>query len=222
MDEKPDVFVIDDDRAMRDSLSLLLETAGYSVRVFDGAEAFLQACTPDCEGCLVLDMNMPGMGGLTLQKTLRQRNINLPAVFLTGYGTIPDAVKAMRGGAADFLTKPVNGKLLLDCVADALARSREMSGRSSEARAIASRLEQLTQRERQIVQMISEGRSSKEIGQALGISYRTVEVHRRHLMSKLGTASNLEVARLVFESEKTSAKHLPPEAPLDQPDPPSK
>lgn len=213
---RPDVFVIDDDHAMRESLSVLLETAGYSVAAFEGAEAFLRACTPDCEGCLVLDMNMPGMGGLALQKTLRQRNINLPAVFLTGYGTIPDAVKAMRDGATDFLTKPVNGQLLLTSVASALAKSREVSGRSREARAITERLRQLTQREREIVNLIAQGRSSKEIGQSLGISYRTVEVHRRHLMSKLGTANNLEVARLVYQLQK-AAPPAPPEAAVPPP-----
>lgn len=213
MTAKPEVFIVDDDRAMRDSLALLLETAGYTVAVFDGAEAFLEACTPECEGCLILDINMSGMGGLMLQKTLRKRNINLATVFLTGYGTIPDAVKAMRDGAMDFLTKPVNGQILLNCVADALARSRAASGQTSNARAIAELLSQLTPREREIVNLVAKGRSSKQIGQALGISYRTVEVHRRHLMTKLGTSSNLEVARLVFAFQETWAPPPPePEA----------
>lgn len=194
------VYIVDDDQAMRDSLELLLETAGYGVVAFSDAEAFLGACTPDCEGCIVLDLNMPGMGGLALQETLREKSVNLPVVFLTGYGTIPAAVKAMRGGATDFLTKPVDGKVLLGCVADALDRSRELSAHSSDARAVSARLEQLTPREREIVKLIAEGQTSKEIGRALNISYRTVDVHRRHLMRKLGTASNLEVARLMFKS----------------------
>lgn len=212
MTAKPDIFIVDDDRAMRDSLALLLQTAGYSVAVFDGAEAFLGACTPDCEGCLILDISMPGMGGLTLQKTLREHNINLATVFLTGYGTIPDAVRAMRDGAADFLTKPVNGQVLLNCVSDALTRCRAKSGHSSSARAVAERLSHLTPREREIVTLVAKGRSSKEIGQTLGISYRTVEVHRRHLMTKLGTTSNLEVARLVFAFQEAWAPPAP-EAP---------
>lgn len=201
MNSRGKVYIVDDDQAMRDSLALLLETAGYTVDAYAGADAFLDRCTPESEGCVVLDLNMPGKNGLTLQESLRARNINLPAVFLTGYGTIPAAVKAMRNGAMDFLSKPVDGKMLLKCVADALNKSQELSTQSSEARSVASRLEQLTERERQIVPMVAEGRSSKEIGQILGISYRTVEVHRRHLMSKLGAASNLEVARLMFKAK---------------------
>lgn len=216
MSAKPEVFIVDDDRAMRDSLALLLETAGYSVAVFDGAEAFLDACTPECEGCLILDMNMPGTGGLTLQQTLRQRNINLATVFLTGYGTIPDAVKAMRNGATDFLTKPVNGQILLNCVSDALAHCRAASGQSSSAREVAELLGHLTPREREIVNLVAKGRSSKQIGQTLGISYRTVEVHRRHLMTKLGTTSNLEVARLVFAFQEAWAPPAP-DAPPPEP-----
>ncbi|HKB59144.1 MAG TPA: response regulator [Gallionellaceae bacterium] len=200
MNSRDKVYIVDDDQAMRDSLALLLETAGYTVNVFAGTDAFLARCTPECEGCIILDLNMPGMNGLELHDSLRRRNINLAAVFLTGYGTIPAAVKAMRNGATDFLTKPIDGKVLLKCVADALDRSREMSAHSSDARAVDARLQQLTPREREIVKLIAEGRTSKEIGLALNISYRTVDVHRRHLMHKLGTSSNLEVARLVFKS----------------------
>lgn len=203
------VYVVDDDQAMRDSLELLLDTAGYTVVTFSDAEGFLDACTPDCEGCIVLDLNMPAMGGLALQETLRQRQVNLPVVFLTGYGTIPAAVKAMRNGATDFLTKPVDGKILLECVADALNQGRVLSAHSSDAREINARLAQLTPREREIVNLIAEGRTSKEIGQALNISYRTVDVHRRHLMRKLGTASNLEVARLVFKTGGTAESDTP-------------
>lgn len=204
MDSRGKVYIVDDDQAMRDSLALLLETAGYTVYPFAGADAFLARCTTECEGCLVVDLNMPGMGGLELHEALRKRKINLGAVFLTGYGTIPAAVTAMRNGATDFLSKPVDGKVLLNCVAEALDKSREMAAHSSDARAISARLEQLTPREREIVDMIAEGRTSKEIGKALNISYRTVDVHRRHLMHKLGTASNLEVARLVFKTGNTS------------------
>lgn len=200
METQEKVYIVDDDQAMRDSLELLLETAGYGVASFSNAEAFLGAYTADCEGCIVLDLNMPGAGGMALQETLRERQVNLPVVFLTGYGTIPAAVKAMRGGATDFLSKPVDGKVLLDCVADALKRSRELNAHSSDARDLSARLEQLTPREREIVDLIAEGHTSKEIGNVLDISYRTVDVHRRHLMRKLGTSSNLEVARLMFKS----------------------
>lgn len=201
MSEPGKVYIIDDDPAIRDSLALLLQTAGYTVAAFAGAAAFLETCTPETGGCLILDLNMPGMGGLALQEALAQRGIHLPAVFLTGYGTIPDAVKAMRGGATDFLTKPVEGKLLLKRVAEALAQSRQSFQQARQARFLTERLGKLTEREHQIVKLIALGRSSKEIGQALQISHRTVEVHRRHIMRKLGAASNMEVARMVFESE---------------------
>ena len=204
MSEPGTVYIIDDDPAMRDSLALLLQTAGYTVAAFAGAAAFLDTCPPETAGCLILDLNMPGIGGLALQETLAQRGIHLPAIFLTGYGTIPDAVKAMRGGAADFLTKPVQGKVLLKRVTEALAKSRQAFQQARQARLLTARLAQLTERERQIVKLLAAGRSSKEIGQALQISYRTVEVHRRHIMRKLDVNSNLEVARIVFESE-----HLP-------------
>jgi FixJ family two-component response regulator len=195
------VCIIDDDQAIRDALVLLFETAGYAVAAFPAPDAFLDVCTADCEGCVILDVDMPGMSGLALQQVLRQRSINLPVVFLTGYGTIPMAVNAMRDGAIDFLTKPVDSKVLLKRVADALSRSREASAQSSEVRVLASRLAQLTEREHQIAKLIARGDSSKQIGQLLNISHRTVEVHRSHLMKKLGTASALEVAQLLFKLE---------------------
>lgn len=195
------VYIIDDDQAVRDALVLLFGTAGYAVAAFPAPDAFLDACTAECEGCIILDLNMPGMNGLAFQKVLRQRSIALPVVFLTGYGTIPMAVRAMRDGAIDFLTKPVDSELLLKCVADALSRSREVSAQSSEIRALASRLAQLTEREHQIAKLIARGDSSKQIGLLLNISHRTVEAHRSNLMNKLGTANTMEVAQLLFKLE---------------------
>ncbi len=204
MNSPKTIFVVDDDPAIRDSLALLLKTAGYSVAVYAGAAEFLETCPPEPSGCLVLDLNMPGMDGLALQETLRQHGIYLPAIFLTGYGTIPNVVKAMRNGAADFLTKPAEGKLLLNRVQEALEKNRPTFQQARQPRHLAERIAQLTEREQQIVKLIGVGRSSKEIGQALAISYRTVEVHRRHIMRKLDAASNMEVARMVFESENAS------------------
>lgn len=193
----PTVFVVDDDDAVRDSVSLLLETAGLSVEAYESAESFLAGLDSEQTGCLVLDMRMQGMGGMELQAELARRGIPLPIIFLTAHGDIPTTVRAMKAGAADFLTKPVDGAVLLERIEAALVRARsdrESQAARQEARA---RLAVLTEREREILALAVAGCANKEIARRLGISFRTVEVHRSHILLKTGAETLLELAQLV-------------------------
>lgn len=193
----PTVFVVDDDAAVRDSVCLLLETAGLAVEAHDSAESFLAALDPQRYGCLVLDMRMPGMGGLELQAELARRGALLPIIFLTAHGDIPMTVRAMKAGAADFLTKPVDGAELIERIEAALLRARsdrESVAARQEARA---RLAALTEREQEILALAVAGCTNKDIARRLGISFRTVEVHRSHILLKTGAATLIELAQLV-------------------------
>jgi RNA polymerase sigma factor (sigma-70 family) len=192
----PTVFVVDDDEAVRDSLALLLETAGLAVETYDGAAAFLAAYTPDRTGCLVLDLQMPGVSGPELQVELRRRGIVVPIIFLTAHGDIPTTVQAMQRGAMDFLTKPVVGGELLKRVHEALERSAQLHEEASAVRTVRERLDSLTPREREIMLMAVAGLPNKEIARSLGISHRTVEIHRARVMQKTGAASLIELSRM--------------------------
>lgn len=192
----PTVFVVDDDAAVRDSVSLLLKTAGLAVEAYDSAEAFLAALDPQRHGCLVLDMRMPGMSGFELQEELARRDVPMPIIFLTAHGDIPMTVRAIKAGAVDFLTKPVDGAALLDRIESALARGRaerEMEAARQQAR---EQLSQLTEREQEILALAISGCTNKEIARRLGISFRTVETHRSHILFKTGAATLLELAQL--------------------------
>lgn len=195
----PTIFVVDDDAIVREALALLLETAGFRVSCLDSAEAFLDAWHPDRAGCLVLDMRMPGMGGEALQAELKRRNARLPVIFMSAFGDVPTTVRAMQGGAVDFLTKPVNGADLIDRVRAALAQDQSLRQAESRRQDFQARLEKLTEREREILALALAGHSSKAIAQTLGISFRTIEVHRSHILLKLDVRSLLELARLAAE-----------------------
>ena len=193
----PTVFVIDDDPAVRESLSRLIRVAGYPVECFDGADAFLAACREDRPGCLVSDVRMPGMSGLELQEQMRTEGASMPVIMLTGYGDVPAAVRAFRGGALDFLQKPFEPEVLLVRIAEAFekdARAREAAAREA---AVASRLARLTPREREVMSLVIEGKANKVIAFDLGISERTVELHRGRMMRKIGARSVAELIRKV-------------------------
>ncbi|NJD06056.1 MAG: response regulator transcription factor [Methylococcaceae bacterium] len=191
------VFVVDDDASVRDGLSLQLEAAGCTVATYASAEEFLSAPLPDCAGCLVLDVRMPGMSGPELQKELLRQGSRLPVIFLTGYGDIPLAVKTIQSGAMDFLTKPVDGQILLERVRAALQLSQQTRQRESSYQAIRQRLASLTERERQVLELAIAGHANKEISRILSISARTVEHHRSHILLKTGAANLFELARMV-------------------------
>ncbi len=183
------VFVIDDDAAIRDSLSMMLEAVGHTIAAFGSAREFLDVCTPGIQGCIILDVDMPGMDGPALQQELIRRGVQLPVIFLSGKGTIPVTVRTIKAGAMDFLTKPVDGSVLLARVQKALEQGEAFQS-------IALRLAALTEREREVMKLAVAGYTSKETGQRLGISYRTVEIHRTHVMQKTGAANLLELARM--------------------------
>jgi FixJ family two-component response regulator len=190
------VFVVDDDTSVRDSLRMLLEVSGYAVATFPGAEEFLDICTPDTEGCIILDVNMPDMDGPTLQAELIHRGLQLPIIFLSGQGTIPLTVRTLKAGATDFLTKPVQGSVLLARVEEAMKQSCILREQAVTSQVIAARLAMLTEREREVMMLAVAGHTSKEIALQLGISYRTVEIHRCHVMQKTGASNMLELARI--------------------------
>jgi len=183
------VFVVDDDDAVRDALKLLLETSGMRVEDYASAAQFLDAFTEERGGCLVLDVKMPGMSGLELQQLLVERGSTLPVIFLTGHGDVPMSVRAFKAGAADFLEKPIDQGALLERVRDALGNDAARRARDAERRAANARLDRLTPREREVLARVVAGRTSKEIARELGVSPRTVEVHRARIMEKVRVES---------------------------------
>lgn len=196
MNTQAKVYVVDDDAAVRDSLTMLLETADYAVTTFPSASDFLDSCTSGTQGCIILDVNMPDMDGPTLQEELIRRDLRLTVIFLSGQGTIPVTVRTIKAGAMDFLTKPVDGLLLLARVQNALEQSALLQKQAEASQSANARLTALTEREREVMMLAIAGHTSKEIGQRLAISYRTVEIHRAHVMQKTGASNLLELARL--------------------------
>jgi two-component system, LuxR family, response regulator FixJ len=198
MPPEPTVFVVDDDRAMRDSLRWLLESVGLTVRTYSTAADFLREYEPAQPGCLVLDVRMPGMSGLDLQAELVRRGAGLPTIVVTGHAEVPMAVRAVKAGAVDFIEKPFSDQLLLDRVRQALEidrLEREVRHRREEAR---RRLESLTAREREVLGLVAAGKANKEIAASLGLSPKTVEVHRAHVMSKMAVDSLAELIRVAL------------------------
>jgi FixJ family two-component response regulator len=195
------VFVVDDDESVRDSIAMMLQSAGYVVETYAGATDFLADCTPDISGCLILDVSMPDMDGPMLQQELLRRNPNIQIIFLSGQGTIALTARTMRAGAMDFLTKPVDGATLRARVKEALERSSRMQNRDRDALHNDARLANLTEREREVMMLAIAGLTSKEIALRLNISYRTVETHRTRLILKTGTSNMVELAHIVAHYE---------------------
>lgn len=197
----PTVFVVDDDPAMRDSLAWLLESVGLSCRLFGCASDFLAACDPEQPGCLLLDVRMPGMSGMELLQRLKRANIGLPVIILTGHGDVPMAVRAIQEGALDFLTKPYNSQCLLERVHEALERDRRARSERGQIDRLQGFFTTLTQREREIMEGVVAGKSSKLIARELGISPKTVDNHRNRVMKKLGVHNVAELVQtsLVFQ-----------------------
>ena len=190
------VHVVDDDAAVRDAVSLLLSVAGYDVRAFPDAPALLESCTAQSRGCVILDVHLPFMDGTSLQQELIERGIRMPVIFLSAHGNIPITVRTIKAGALDFLTKPVNPSVLLDRVAAAFEQDARQQEMAEKARLLSSRLESLTERERDVMRLAVAGCSNKEIARHLGISHRTVEIHRSRVMQKTGSTSLLDLVRV--------------------------
>jgi two-component system response regulator FixJ len=195
------IFVVDDDAAMRRSLDYLFDSAGWKVETFESARDFLQRYNGHAPGCLLLDVRMPLMSGLELQQELNNKTghaISLPVIFLSGHGDLAMAVQTMKAGACDFLEKPCKDQVLLDAVTRAVARSVEESRSAASTTTAQSALARLTAREREVALLMAEGKASKVIARELGISDKTVQVHRHNTMEKLGLHSAAEVARLLM------------------------
>jgi FixJ family two-component response regulator len=191
------VFVVDDDSSVRKSLTLVLGLSGYGTRAFASAEEFLAICRPGISGCVIADLRMPGMSGLELQKTLADRRIGIPIIFMTAYGDVATTRAALKGGAVDFLEKPVDEEMLLQLVAEALTKHSESEEAAAQRKAASKRLESLTARERQVLDRIVTGRHNREIAAELKISSRTVEVYKARVMAKLGVTRIPELLKMV-------------------------
>ena len=192
------VFIVDDDDAVRDSLRLLMKSAGFHAEAFESAEAFLGSYDRQQTGCLVLDIRMPGMSGLELQRELANRECPLPVIFITAHGDIPMAVEAVRNGALDFIQKPFDDKQLVGKIEHALSESLQKQEEGLEKAEIRRRVDTLTAREREVMSQVVEGKANKVIAGDLGVSQRTVEIHRARVMEKMQAGSLAHLVRMVL------------------------
>ena len=198
--ELPIVYVVDDESPVRKALHRLLSAAGRRAITFESAQAFLEGCDPGASGCVILDFAMPGLNGLELQEALAARGSVLPIIFLTGHGNVPISVQAMKGGAVDFLTKPVNDSDLLAAIDQAIERNREWRQARAERDAFAQRLKLLTPREREVMTHILTGKLNKQVAAELGTVEKTIKVHRARVMEKMQVRSLAQLARLAERS----------------------
>ena len=195
--DEPLVYVVDDDEAVRDSLTLLLKAVGLASRTFSSAAEFLNHYDPEQHGCLVADIRMPGMSGLDLQDELNRVGAQIPLIFITGHGDVPMAVDAMKSGALDFIEKPFRDQDLLDRVQQALAWDKERRIENLKTLAIRERLATLTPRETEVMECVVQGQANKVIAMDLGVSQRTVEIHRARVMEKMAVRSVAKLVRAV-------------------------
>ncbi|WP_299461504.1 response regulator [uncultured Gimesia sp.] len=189
MQQEATVFVVDDDPAIRKSLRWLIESVGLKVETYELASEFLQSYVPDSPGCLVLDVRIPGMSGLELQEKLRDRGYDIPVVIVSGYGDVPMAVRAMKAGAIDFLEKPVSDQVLLDYIQKGIERDIKNKEDRLQNQELVQRKDSLTRREREVMEYVVSGLSSREIADELKVSFKTVEAHRAKIMKKMKAKS---------------------------------
>jgi RNA polymerase sigma factor (sigma-70 family) len=196
--KRPDsrVFIVEDDPSMRNALKNLLRSVGLESQVYMSAQEFLDGDKPDVPSCLILDVRLPGMSGLDLQKAMASANIQIPVIFITAHGDIPMSVRAMKAGAVEFLPKPFRDQDLLDAIQVSLTQDRNRRQRDGEVAELQKRLQALTPREREVFPLVVSGRSNKEIAGAIGISEITVKVHRGNLMRKMQATSFAELLRM--------------------------
>ena len=192
------VFVIDDEEAVRDSLRMMLERCGYQVREFASAEHFLEAYDAGARGCVVCDVRLGGLSGLDLQRELNGRSCPLPVILITGHGDIEMAVAAVKQGAFDFIEKPFEDRRLYASVAQALTAEREFLAKEEEITALRTRIAELSTRQREVMELLIDGLSNKEIAKHLGISPRTVETYRAFIMAKTGASSLAELVKMAI------------------------
>jgi RNA polymerase sigma factor (sigma-70 family) len=191
------VFVVDDDASVRSSIKFLLSTVGLQVESFDSADTLLRKKLPDAPSCLVLDVRLPGLSGIDIQRTLAARNIQIPIIFLTGHGDIPMSVRAMKAGAVEFLTKPFRDQDLLDAVRVALEQDRARREKEVEVTDLQRRFDSLTAREQQVIAMLVSGMLNKQIASELGTAESTVKVQRSRAMEKMQAQSLVDLAKMI-------------------------
>ena len=201
----PTIFVVDDDEGVRNSIRFLLKSVGLATRTLSSASEFLENYKPRQPGCLVLDVRMPGMSGLELQQQLNLRGAIIPVIFITGHGDVPMAVEAMQAGAFDFLQKPFRDQDLIDRIQRALEKDRANRAVLDERAAIRQRLESLTPREREVLDMVASGKPNKIMASDLGVSQRTIEIHRARVMEKMAATSLAQLVRMVMDLDEKAA-----------------
>ena len=201
MTHNPTVFIVDDDQEVRDAIKLLMDSVGLAAETFESAQDYLERFDPLLNGCLVLDIRMKGMGGLDLQDRLALEETHPPIIIITGHGDVPMAVRAVKAGAVDFIEKPFNDQLLLDAVHRAIELDAERRGRASRLADIQTRVQRLTPREREILEMVVAGNRNKVIAIDLNISQSTVEAHRAKVMEKMEARSLSELMRMMLALE---------------------
>ena len=199
------IHVVDDDEALRDSMTWMLEGNNYKVATYDSADAFLRVISPVMVGCVVLDVRMPGMSGLELFEELGRRGCSLPVVFITGHGDVPMAVSALKKGAVDFIEKPFSEADMLRLIEQCLTLERGNRDKRLQEADTVRRLDHLTQREREVLELIIIGKLNKQIADVLGISIKTVEVHRARVMEKMGVNSLAELVQHVVTVDADKA-----------------
>lgn len=204
--KEPTVYIVEDDDAVRDSLQLLLESVGMPVATFPRADAFLEAYHPDMAGCIVLDIRMPGINGMELQRKLNTQHSTLPIIFVTGHGDVPMAVEAMQQGAVDFIQKPYREQELLDKIQQAMEMDAEHRQQLQEQHKIQERIDALTPREAEVMELMVEGKANKAIAFDLDISQRTVEIHRARVMDKMDAKSLAQLVRKVMAVRSGSSE----------------
>jgi len=204
---KPTIFIVDDDPSVRESTELLLKSVGFNVKTFVSAQDFLNANLQEGLGCLILDVRMPGMSGLDLQEKLVSSKTPLPVIFITGHGTVPMSVRAMKAGAVDFLQKPFEEQDLLDAINRAITQQRERKSKKDEADKLQQRLKALTSREYEVFSLLVTGMANKEIAHKLGTSERTVKAHRAQIMEKMNAGSLADLVRFAEKLKTHPSDH---------------
>ena len=208
MASEPKVYVVDDEEGIRESVRLLVETVDLDVETFASFQEFHGAYDPDRPACLVLDIRIPEIGGIEALEILKADAVTIPVIVITGYADVPTAIRAMKGGAVDFLEKPFNNQVLLDCIQQCLAQDAEKKREQVERYAILARLALLTSRERQVFDLLATGKTNSVVSRHMGIGRRTVDSHRATLMRKLGVSSAAEIGRIATLSELHQGRPL--------------